>query len=218
MKKDELERRLKLAEERVAELEAMLENAEREMKLTKLRRKVTPHFLFNSISVAVSLTVQSPKTAMKFLRLLAEMYRYLLNYGNDYCVPIEQELKMMEKYFKLMCLRHVDCMMLDMSEEVMKLKGFPLPPLTLQGLLENAIKHNRHTEDDPLTIFIYMEGDFLCIRNEIKPLISDSRSSHMGLAYISETMRLLFDRDIVIVNDEKVFTVKLPMVQMGSEK
>lgn len=203
---------LKKAKDRIEELEMRLRSVERELRLTKLRRQVTPHFLFNSISVAVSLVAQSPKTSVRFLRHLAEMYRYLLKYGNEYYVPIEQEVVMMSQFYELMCLRHVGSIRLNLAPEVKRLKSHPLPPLALQGLLENAIKHNVHTEEQPLVVNIYQDGDYLCISNKIVPLLSDRESSHLGLAYMNETMLLLFNREISIINDGVTFTVKVPLL------
>ena len=199
-------------ESRIAELEEQLRQAQREVRLTKLRRQVTPHFLFNSISVAVSLIMQSPKTAVKFLRHVAQMYRYLLMYGNEYSVPIKQELEMVQQYYDLMSLRHVGTIQLHISPEVKRLRKHPLPPLALQGLLENAIKHNAHTPDNPLVVKIEKQDGYLLISNRIVPLASPNESTHMGLAYINETMQLLFGREIIIKNDGETFTVKLPLI------
>lgn len=191
----------------------------RELRLISLRRQVTPHFLFNSISVAVSLVMHDTKLAAKFLRLLAEMYRYLLKFGNEYFVPIEKELEMMQRYYTLMSLRHVDSVQLEVKPEIKRLKGHPLPPLALQGLLENAIKHNTHTKEHPLKVTISLthsqdEGqpDMLCISNNIVPLIAKAESTKMGLAYMNETMLLLFNKEITILNDGKTFNVMIPLI------
>lgn len=194
----------------------------RELRLISLRRKVTPHFLFNSISVAMSLVMRDTKLAVKFLKLLAEMYRYLQKYGNEYYVPIEQEIEMMQRYYELMKLRHVDGIHLEILPEVSRLRGFPLPPLALQGLLENAIKHNAHTKEQPLNIRIEVsskdgaEGyhQMLCISNNIVPLIARAESSKTGLAYMNETMQLLFDESIIVQDDGKQFAVMIPLVQL----
>lgn len=188
------------------------EALQREISLINLRRQVTPHFLFNSISVAVGLVAHSPKTAARFLRNLAQMYRYLLNYGNEYYVPIEQEIEMLLQYYDLMLHRHVNCLTLEISEEARSLKGHPLPPLSLQGLLENAIKHNVHTEEMPLKVSITAEDGFLVISNKIAPLISDSATTHKGLAYINESMRQLFSHNIEILNNGTTFMVKIPLL------
>lgn len=184
----------------------------RELHLISLRRQVTPHFLFNSISVAMSLVMQSPDKAVTFLRLLARMYRYLLTYGNKYHVPIEQELEMMQQFYELMSIRHVDCIHLTIAPEVKRLKKHPLPPLALQGLLENAIKHNSHTKEQPLEVSMYVEDCCLCMSNKIVPLISEANTTKIGLAYMNETMQLLFDRNIEIINDGESFCVKLPLI------
>lgn len=212
MEKNDWTYKLEQAENRIAELEKERVAMVNELKLIKLRRQVTPHFLFNSISVAVSLVVQSPKVAVKFLRHLAQMYRYLLKYGNEYHVPIEQELEMLKQYYELMSLRHVDCIKLTITKRAKVLKRHPIPPLALQGLLENAIKHNVHTEINPLEVIFDVEDSFLTVTNRIAPLISDTESTHMGLAYMNETMQLLFQREIEIINDNKTFTVKIPLL------
>ena len=169
-----------------------IEELRRDLRLMKLRRQVTPHFLFNSLSVAVSLVITSPKEAVAFLRRIAEMYRYLLNYGDEYAVPIEKELVMMRQYFDLMSTRHVDCLELHVSRAVRQLRGYPLPPLSLQGLVENAIRHNAHTPEKKLKINLLTDGDWLIVSNNRLPLLSDGGSTRMGLTYMDETMLLLF--------------------------
>lgn len=185
----------------------------RDLRLMKLRRQVTPHFLFNSLSVAVGLVMTSPKTAAKFLRLVAEMYRYLLRFGDEYTVPVEQEMLMMRQYFELMSLRHVGCLKLIVSHEARQLKKHPLPPFALQGLLENAIEHNARTTAKPLTIKIDTDGSWLIVSNNLQPLVSVEReSTHFGLAYMNETMQLLFGKEIIVEKNETTFSVKLPLV------
>lgn len=183
-----------------------------ELRLTSLRRQVTPHFLFNSLSVAMSLTTQSPQKAVKFLRHLALMYRYLLRYGNSYYVTIEQELEMVEQYYNLMSIRHVDSIHLTVMPEVRQLQGYPLPPLALQGLLENAIKHNTHTKEKPLQVVIRVENDCLVIENNIVPLVAEIESTKIGLAYMNETMMLLFNKGISVRDEGKMFRVLIPLI------
>lgn len=190
----------------------------RALRLMSLRRQVTPHFLFNSISVAMSLVMQSPKMAVKFLRHLAAMYRYLLNYGNSYCVQIEQEIEIMQRYYELMSIRHVDSIRLKIDDEVRKAKEYMLPPLSMQGLLENAIKHNTHTRENPLDVHLFISDGYLCMSNNIVPLLVASHSTKMGLAYIKETMLLLFDKDIIIDNNGSTFTVKIPLASLPTDR
>lgn len=211
------------------ELEKEVLTLRREMELVSLRRQVTPHFLFNSISVAMSLVMQEPKKAVTFLRHLAHMYRYLLLYGNEYHVPVEKEMDMMQKFFSLMSVRHVGTINLHISPEAKRLKGHPLPPLSLQGIIENAIKHNTHTAEQPLHINITVETmedgterngtddegtamQALTISNNLMPLLSEAKSSKKGLQYVSRTMKLLCGHDIRIKNNGSHFVVQLPLV------
>lgn len=198
---------------RIKELEQENENLKKEVQLTKLRRKVTPHFLFNSLSVAMGLVMQDRKTAVAFLRDLAKMYRYLLSYGNEYAVPIEQEVEMMEQYYGLMRLRHVDSIRLNITPEVRKAKGYGIPPLSLQGLLENAIRHNAHSKKQPLDVTLDVRDGYLIMQNNIMPLVAVGESTKMGLAYITESVRLLYNQEIKIENDGNTFTVMIPLVK-----
>jgi len=198
---------------KIKELEQENENLKKEMQLTKLRRKVTPHFLFNSLSVAMGLVMQDRKTAVAFLRDLAKMYRYLLSYGNEYAVPIEQEVEMMEQYYGLMSLRHVDSIRLNITPEVRKAKGYGIPPLSLQGLLENAIRHNAHSKKQPLDVTLDVRDGYLVMQNNIMPLVAVGESTKMGLAYITESVRLLYNQEIKIENDGNTFTVMIPLVK-----
>ena len=198
---------------RIKELEQENESLKKEVQLTKLRRKVTPHFLFNSLSVAMGLVMQDRKTAVAFLRDLAKMYRYLLSYGNEYAVPIEQEVEMMEQYFGLMSLRHVDSIRLNITPEVRKAKGYGIPPLSLQGLLENAIRHNAHSKKQPLNVTLDVRDGYLIMQNNIMPLVAVGESTKMGLAYITESVRLLYNQDIKVENDGNTFTVMIPLVK-----
>ena len=198
---------------RIKELEQENESLKKEVQLTKLRRKVTPHFLFNSLSVAMGLVMQDRKTAVAFLRDLAKMYRYLLSYGNEYAVPIEQEVEMMEQYYGLMRLRHVDSIRLNITPEVRKAKGYGIPPLSLQGLLENAIRHNAHSKKQPLDVTLDVRDGYLIMQNNIMPLVAVGESTKMGLAYITESVRLLYNQDIKVENDGNTFTVMIPLVK-----
>ena len=198
---------------RIKELEQENESLRKEVQLTKLRRKVTPHFLFNSLSVAMGLVMQDRKTAVAFLRNLAKMYRYLLSYGNEYAVPIEQEVEMMEQYYGLMSLRHVDSIRLNITPEVRKAKGYGILPLSLQGLLENAIRHNAHSKKQPLDVTLDIRDGYLVMQNNIMPLVAVGESTKMGLAYITESVRLLYNQDIKIENDGNTFTVMIPLVK-----
>lgn len=194
---------------------AEIDELRRELRLMKLRRQVTPHFLFNCLSVAMSLVMTRPKTAVKFLHGVAEMYRYLLQFGDEYEVPIEQEMAMMRQYFGLMSLRHVGCLRLHISPKARQLTGYPLPPLCLQGLVENAIKHNAHTPKKPLTIKVDTDGEKLTVSNVLQPLVSSTErpSTQLGLAYMDETMRLLFDKGIEVEHGEGMFIVRIPLVK-----
>ncbi len=204
--------------QRIDELESELSRIKREVRLAEVRRRVTPHFLFNSISVSIGLVTQEPSTAVRFLNLLAKMYRYLLKYGGQQYVSIERELELMTQYYELMNLRHFECLRLDISDKIRRLSGYVLPPLSLQGILENAIKHNVHTQETPLTVKFDTDGEYIIVSNKIAPLTSETESFHIGMENINETMRLLFDKQIDVINDGSTFTVKIPLIKTKTQK
>ncbi|MCR5314260.1 MAG: histidine kinase [Bacteroidaceae bacterium] len=201
---------------RIEELEEEVRLMKREVRLMKLRRHVTPHFLFNSLTLVMSLIMQEPVVAVKFIRHLANIYRYLLTYGDEYHVPVEQEMELMQDYYELMSVRHMNCIRLKISQKVKNLRGYPLPPMALQGLLENAIKHNVHTEDNPLVVVIDTDGKYLSFSNKISPLVSEIESTKTGLAFMNETMFLLFGREMEVENDGTTFTVRIPLIKEKS--
>lgn len=200
------------ANRRISELETRLAENSRELRLMKLRRQPTPHFLFNSLAVAASLIMQSPATAVKFLGHLSRIYRYLLEYGAGYWVPVEKEMDLMRQYYALMCYRYVDCLRLEVSPRAARLRSNPLPPLCLQGLMENAIKHNVHTEDRPLRITVDSDGKFIWVSNPVAPTGTEENTTHRGLAYMDESMRLLFGRGIEVDDAGGTFTVRIPLI------
>lgn len=210
-------------EELIEELKAM----RREIRLSSLRRRVTPHFLFHSLSTAMGLVMSSPKSAVLFLRYMARMYRYLLNYGEEYHVPVEQELEMVTQYFELMSIRFPDSIRLTVTPEVYALKGNPLPPLSLQGIMENAIKHNAHSKDNVLQIKLKVMTQanakggidrFLCMENNLIPLPIPPAPGGKGLTYVIETMRLIFNCDTVVDYDGKTFRVMIPLVTHSAKQ
>ena len=131
-------------------------------KFENLRSQVNPHFLFNSLNALTNLVYEDQDKAAKFIKQLSEVYRYLLETRDKEIVPLEEEKKFLESYLYLQKIRFGDKLNLEISLED---NSCMIPPLVLQMLAENAIKHNEVSEENPLTIRLYVAGDFIVVEN-----------------------------------------------------
>jgi LytS/YehU family sensor histidine kinase len=201
-----------LAEKRASE---ELRRAKLEMQLSSLKNQVQPHFLFNSLNTLQALVKanENPK-AMQFIGDLAQVYRYLLQSNEHPLISLEDELAFTHAYLNLLKTRFDEGLRLDVAIDP-AYRSYRLPPLTLQLLVENAVKHNIVSASRPLTIRIHSNGNHtLVIENNVqrRPR-SDVASDKKGLLTISQKYRLLGQPDVDIYETEQTFTVKVPLVK-----
>jgi len=178
-----------------------------------LKQQVNPHFLFNSINTVSSLIDKDPQKAKKYLAEMSKVYRYLLQANEEKLVSLETELKFVEPYFHLLKTRFNDALYLNLKID-QGYKDLLLPALTLQLLIENAIKHNVAERDRPLVIDIMTdEKGLLCVRNNLQKKKQNVMSTKIGLANIMAKYKLLNQQEIVIHETEMNFTVLLPLIK-----
>jgi LytS/YehU family sensor histidine kinase len=147
--------------------------------------------------------------AVKFIKQLSEVYRYVLDSREKEVVAIQEEAKFLSSYLFLQQIRFGDKLNLDVR--LADARGFAAP-LVLQMLVENAIKHNVISEDDPLAITIHVVDDVIVVTNNIQPKsVTMEESTGVGLDNIVKRYTFLTDRPVVIEHDDK-FTVKLPLL------
>ncbi len=180
-------------------------------KFDALKNQLDPHFLFNSLNVLTSLIEEDPYQAQKFTTSLSKVYRYVLEQKNKDLVSVDEELQFAKTYIKLLKMRFEDSIILEIPE-VSTNPEAKIIPLSLQLLLENAVKHNVVTSEKPLKIRVYEEDGNLCVSNNIQEKRVVKKSSGVGLQNIQERYAILTDRNVVISNETIVFTVKLPML------
>lgn len=193
-------------------------NAERlrreniQAKYDVLKTQIDPHFFFNSLSVLTNLVYKSPDLSAEYITQLAKSYRYILDKKFDNLVSIATELEFLESYTYLIKIRHRNSIVItiDISEKV-KTQG-KIPPATLQMLVENAIKHNRFSSNDPLNILIKEEGDTLVISNDFRKRNAIHVSIGVGLDNIAKRYELTCDKKILVTETENSFTVKVPII------
>lgn len=174
-----------------------------------LQQQLNPHFLFNSLNTLVAEIEYNPAQAISFTRRLSEVYRYVLQAQNRLLVTLDEELRFAEAYLYLHRVRLGNC--LDCRVEIpQEIKECRLPPLTLQLLIENVIKHNTITTSHPLTILISANESWLSVSNPIRPK-RNAVSGGLGLQNLSNRCRMMLDREIEVVHTDALFTVKIPL-------
>mgnify|MGYP005853411817 CR=1 FL=1 len=194
-----------------AELRAqreMLENTK--AKHQALKDQLDPHFLFNSLSVLASLIEEDPRRATEFTTNLSKVYRYVLDQRQEDLVSISSELDFAKVYLNLLSTRFEDS--LEYNIDVSNESGFTVP-LSLQLLIENAVKHNKVTEKYPLKIKIFKDKDYLVIQNSLNPKTKDSVRNGIGLLNIKKRFEVYTETPIEIENNSDTFTVMLPLIK-----
>jgi len=179
-----------------------------------LKSQVNPHFLFNSLNALTNLVYEDQDKAAKFIKQLSEVYRYVLDTRNREVVSLEEELQFLNAYLFLQQIRFGDKLQIKIE-----LNGVEshVAPLAFQMLIENAIKHNVISQDDPLMIRLYSDLDYLVIENNFqKKSVLMEDSPRIGLENIRKRYAFLSDRPIEVVQVEKLFRVKLPILKTAA--
>jgi sensor histidine kinase YesM len=190
-----------------------LEKLHLQSQLDVLKNQINPHFLFNSLNSLSSLIVDDPGKAELFVDKLSRVYRYILLHNGRDWVDLETELSFIKSYFHLLQTRYGEGVKLDISVSDSQLYML-LPPLTLQLLVENAIKHNIVHKDKPLLIEITSSGEMeLVISNNLQRKDKRLVLSHgVGLKNIADRYEIANAGTITVQEDNGLFTVKLPLV------
>lgn len=177
-----------------------------------LKSQVNPHFLFNCFNTLSSLITEDPERAEIFLNDLSKVYRYLLRNNEDGLSTLQNELNFINSYFELLKTRHGDTIQLQVEVDK-KYYNYLLPSLTLQLLVENAVKHNIISKHQTLSIDIFsMAGNKLAINNNLQRKPTNTYSNKIGLSNIKLKYELLQQTGFKVLEDPKNFTVILPLI------
>lgn len=196
--------------------ESLLENERLQQQnlrneLSALRNQLNPHFLFNSLNTLNSL-IRDNEDATKFVNKLSHMYRYILQNGERDLVCLRDELQFLESYTFLIQMRyHEFCFKIE-TDILPEHLRFELPPMALQLLVENAVKHNEISKGCPLSIRIRSKDNFLVVENEVHPRNSPAEGTGNGLANLDKRYFLLRKKHIHISGDDHTFRVQLPLI------
>ncbi|RNC90314.1 MAG: histidine kinase [Allomuricauda sp.] len=176
-----------------------------------LKNQLDPHFLFNSLNVLTSLIEEDPNAAQKFTTSLSKVYRYVLEQKNKDLVSVDEELNFARTYVRLLKMRFEDSLDFEIPEKASNPEA-KIVPLSLQLLLENAVKHNVVTTAKPLRLKVYEENGALVVKNNIQEKQVVKKSSGVGLQNIRQRYSILTDREMQISDAGGEFSVRLPML------
>jgi two-component system, LytTR family, sensor kinase len=194
----------------LAELERFKkENAE--FRFEMLRSQINPHFLFNSFNTLSALMHENVETAASFIRQMSQVYRYVLENQQKELVDLTTELTFIQSYQYLLELRFQERLKINISVDD-DFKKKLIAPMTLQLLVENAVKHNIITQSKPLIINIFCLDDCLTIENNLQPKEPEGGSTGFGLRNIKLRYEVLTDRPIDIKNKDGKFSVSIPLL------
>jgi hypothetical protein len=180
-------------------------------KFDALKNQLDPHFLFNSLNVLTSLIEENTENAQEFTTSLSKVYRYVLEQKNKELIPVDEELNFARTYMTLLKMRFEDSIVFEIPEKASNPES-KVVPLSLQLLLENAVKHNSVSASNPLHIKIYEDGNQLVVLNNLQLKQNVKKGSGVGLENIKQRYQLLSNRKIIINQSEKDFAVAIPML------
>ena len=179
-------------------------------QLDALKNQLDPHFLFNSLNTLSSL-IDENEPAQQYLFRLSDVYRYVLVSKDRNTVTLREEMEFVHAFLYLAKVRFTTGLTIEKDIPDSALEQL-VAPLSVQLLVENALKHNAITRENPLTVSIQVENGFLWVKNEVKPKVHFESGTKVGLNNILERYRLLTSIPVQILKGSKNFEVGLPLM------
>jgi len=178
-----------------------------------LKNQLSPHFLFNSLTALKTLIREAPETAQNYVNNLSRALRYTLQSNEKQLVTLKEEMSFMDSYIYLIKLRFDTNLSVSISLEE-EYYSYKVPPLTIQTLVENAIKHNEISKEKPLVINITTTDTArLAVWNQIQEKITEEEGTGIGLTNLSKQFQLLLGEDITISRQDNKFRVEIPLTK-----
>lgn len=187
-----------------------LQKENSQAQLESLRSQVSPHFLFNSLNALQSLIDTDPAKAKEFTQELSKVYRYVLEHKDDMVVTVREELDFIHSFIYLNRIRFGENLQFSTHIDAISLNKY-IPPLTLQILIENAIKHNIISTDKPLHISVKDNADHLIVQNDLQLRTEKIESTGIGLKNLKERYKLIYNTEptFTVVNAQYIASVPL---------
>lgn len=190
---------------------AELEKEKALVQYDNLKNQLNPHFLFNALSSLNSLIFENPQLASDFLQQLSKVYRYVLEHKDHNSVTLQTEVRFVSHYVKLLETRFGGGLkvVFDIDEEANEKM---VVPVTLQILLENAVKHNTTSATNPLLVTIRANAECLEVENTLQRKNAIEVSNKMGLANLRNLYQYVSDKQVQVIETDSLFTVKIPLL------
>lgn len=201
---------IKLKEDKIRIQELQIENEK--FKYNLLRNQLNPHFLFNSLNTLSAMVyTKTPNESVDYIEKLSDFYRYVLINDRKNLISLKEEIEIINKYGDILKTRFQDGFVLNINlkeEDINKKILF----MSLQLLVENAVKHNIASKENPLIINIYSENNFIVVSNNKVIRTGNIVSTGIGLDNLNERYKIVDNKEIKIIDDKEKFTVKIPMI------
>ncbi|NAS31098.1 hypothetical protein GTQ40_08965 [Flavobacteriaceae bacterium R38] len=179
--------------------------------LSILKNQLDPHFMFNNFNTLYYLIDEDSELAQAFLKNVATVYRYILQNNERALIPVDEEYQMAKQYLEVIQQRYSNYLTVNDAIRPHNLKDKSVPPLVLQQLIENAIKHNRIDEAFPLNIDFSADENRLTVRNNSNPK-RPGETAKTGLKNIEKRYHFLTDQKVVIIENKEEFSVSIPLI------
>jgi uncharacterized membrane-anchored protein YhcB (DUF1043 family) len=199
-------REARIKQKEISEREKLL------FQFQTLRSQVNPHFLFNSFSTLMSVIDDDKDLAIEYVQKLSQFFRNILEYRDKDLITLAEELKLIDTYRYLQHQRYGENFRMDISIPAEQMATL-IPPLTLQMLVENAIKHNIVSAEKPLLVSIYTEGKHLFIRNNLQRKKVAAVSTGIGLVNIKNRYKLMGQDWVTVQETQTDFIIQLPLIK-----
>ena len=190
----------------------MLKRESLKAQINALKTQVNPHFLFNNLNTLSAIIPDHPQQAVDFVQQLSKVYRHILEVKDEQSILVKEELDVLKAYAFLLKTRFGNNINIDIDVPEDKLQN-KIVPLSLQILMENAIKHNIVSADKPLYVKVFVESGNLVVSNNLQVKNQVNESTGIGLDNISNRYKLLGDKQVKVLENESSFTVSIPLIQ-----
>lgn len=204
---------IEVKEKQLKTIELEKENAVAQYK--SLKNQIEPHFLFNSLSVLSSLVHTDAELASGFIVKLSKTLRYIIEKNEFVLVPLKEELTIINDYFYLLKTRFNKGVELKIHLDEKSANNIYIPPASIQLLIENAVKHNKLSDEEPLQIDIKLDSDYIVVQNNLNKISAVMESTSVGLLNIKKRYQLLSGKEVIVQEMNGCFTVKLPLLNQS---
>lgn len=199
--------------EKAAKKWQQLQTEKLQSQYETLKNQVNPHFLFNSFNTLLTIIEEDPEKAAPYVEHLSDFYRCIVNMREKDLIPLGDEITIIEDYFFIQKKRFGDALLFHTLITDEQKKIYSIPPLTLQLLAENAVKHNIVSKDSPLTLSLFIEEEILIVQNNLNEKATKEKSEGLGLQNIKNRFLLIAEKEVKIEKTSSHFIVKLPLIK-----